>query len=381
MLNNFKDRNNRTKQSVHEEAQIVRKIVVPVILIVLALIFLIGIALFIYINSSLKAVNKKDDAIVDVEIPLGSSTTQIAQTLKAHDVIKNERIFKLYTKFKNKSDFQAGNYELKKSMDIDEVIDELQKGKIMNEPVHKVTIPEGKTITQIAMIFEKQLDINSEKFIAKADDKDFLSRLEEQFPKLITKEILKEGIKHPLEGYLYASTYEFFEESPDIEHIITTMVEQTAQNIESLELDKEIGFSVHEILTLASVIERESKFPEDRPKVAQVFLNRINEGMKLQSDITAAYALDEHKVVMTYDDIAVNSPYNTYLVDALPIGPINSPSKESIEAVIEPEGEAFTQVYFYARPNGETFYASTLEEHNKIKKKYEHEWHELNEDK
>lgn len=158
------------------------------------------------------------------------------------------------------------------------------------------------------------------------------------------------------------------------------MVERTDDILKSREEQVAAsGLTIHEILTLASVIERESKFSEDRPKVAQVYFNRINNNMKLQSDITAFYGLKnlKHKAVVTYEDVEVNTPYNTYVIDGLPIGPIDSPGEESIDGVLNPEGEDFTKLYYFSRPNGETFYSDTLEEHNKIKEKYRHEWYEL----
>src|SRR5699024_7510445 len=189
---------------------------------------------------------------------------------------------------------------------------------------------------------------------------------------------LDEDLLVPLVGYLFAGTYEIFEEDPSVEYIIEIMIAHTNELVES-ELDEiEDGdYSVHEILTLASIIERESKFDEDRPKVAQVFMNRLDEDMKLQSDITAAYANGEHKVLMTYDDIEIDSPYNTYVQTGLPLGPISSPSLESILAVIDPEGKDFVELYFYARHSGETIYTKSLEDHEEVKEKYEEEWHEL----
>src|SRR5699024_5463905 len=154
---------------------------------------------------------------------------------------------------------------------------------------------------------------------------------------------------------------------------IEDMIGRTEEVLEvDTEAVDETDFTIHEILTLASVIERESKFEEDRPKVAQVYMNRLNENMKLQSDITAFYGLKnlEHKAVVTYDDIEIDTPYNTYVIEGLPVGPIASPSKEAIEAVLHPEGEKFTKIYYFSRPNGETFYSETLEEHNEIKEKY-----------
>src|SRR5699024_7088854 len=150
--------------------------------------------------------------------------------------------------------------------------------------------------------------------------------------------------------------------------------------LENEEAVEDSDLTVHEILTLASIVEKESKFTEDRPKVAQVFFNRLDEGMPLQSDITALYALREHKTVVSYDDIDVDSPYNTYKVNGLPPGPISSPSTESILGVLQPEGKEFDFIYFYARPNGETFYTNSLDEHNEVVNKYRQEWYDLQSD-
>src|SRR5699024_12503131 len=118
---------------------------------------------------------------------------------------------------------------------------------------------------------------------------------------------------------------------------------------EEKEKIEDTDLSVHELLTLASIVERESKFSEDRPKVAQVFLNRFEEDMKLQSDITAAYAEGEHKIVMTSEAIEIDSPYNTSEQKGLPAGPIASPSKQALDAILEPAGEDFTALYSNAR--------------------------------
>src|SRR5699024_6300952 len=124
--------------------------------------------------------------------------------------------------------------------------------------------------------------------------------------------------------------------------------------------EKEVDFTIHELLTLASIVERESKIDDDRPKIAQVFINRIDLDMKLQSDITASYALGEHKILMSYDDIAIESPYNTYSIKGLPVGPIDSPSIESIQAVITPDGKRSEERYIYARLYCETVYTIKL---------------------
>lgn len=363
---------------IHDD-KIVRRVVLIVITTIIILSTIGVFSVYSYVSKSLDPVDPDSSTKIAISIPLGSSSTQIATILEENKLITDSRIFKFYLKIKNEGNFQAGDYELSQSLTLAEIIKELQTGKIIHEANFTVTIPEGKNVLQIAEVFSHRLEtFTSKEFVEKASDKDFIKKLIAKYPNVLSDKVLDKEILFPLEGYLFAGTYDVFEEKPTVEDIIDLMVARTNKEISKVFAEVEqTNFSVHEVLTFASVIERESKFKEDRPKVAQVFMNRIKDGKKFQSDVTAAYALQEHKVVMNYEDIGIDSPYNTYVVEGLPIGPINSPSLESINAVIEPEGEDFTAIYFYARPSGETHYTSTLDAHNKVKKQYEHEWHEL----
>lgn len=360
------------------DAKIVRKIVL-IIISSLTLILLISVfSSYMYIKSALKPVDPNSKEEITIEIPMGSSTSDIANILKENGIIKNSKVFRLYIKFKNQAQFQAGEYTLNPSLSLNEIVHKLQTGKVIEEPIFTITIPEGKTVDQIAEIFSSKLSFSKKEFMKKANDLKYIEELIALYPNLLSETVLDKGIHTPLEGYLFATTYEFYDEDPTVDDVLSMMLDKSNEVLTPLLEDmNELNFSVHEVLTLASIVERESKFSEDRPKVAQVFLNRLENNMKLQSDITAAYASGEHKVVMTHEDISIKSPYNTYVVDKLPIGPINSPSLESIKAVIEPEGEDFTAQYFYARPSGETLYSNSLDEHNNVKEKYEKEWHEL----
>jgi len=369
-----------TLQMKVNDAKIVRKVVL-IILTSLTLILFIGIVSgYIYIKSALGPVNKNSEEEIQIEIPLGSSTTEIAHLLEENGLIKSSSVFRFYIKFKNYSDFQAGEYTLTPALHLNEIVNELQNGKVMEEPIYRVTIPEGKTIEQIAEIFEHNLTFTKEDFLSIVNDEKYINELIDQYPDLLQDDILNSDLYMPLEGYLFAGTYDIFEEEPSAKMIVNMMIDRTNELVQTkVEEIEESGFTVHEILTLASIIERESKFSEDRPKVAQVYLNRMDHDMKLQSDITAFYGLKniEHKAVVTYDDVEVDTPYNTYVIDGLPIGPINSPSEESIDGVLKPEGEDFTKLYYFSRPNGETFYSDSLDEHNQIRKEYRHEWYEL----
>ena len=369
-----------TLQMKVNDAKIVRKVVF-IILTSLTLILFIGIVSgYIYIKSALGPVNKNSEEEIQIEIPLGSSTTEIAHLLEENGLKKSSSVFRFYIKFKNYSDFQAGEYTLTPALHLNEIVNELQNGKVMEEPIYRVTIPEGKTIEQIAEIFEHNLTFTKEDFLSIVNDEKYINELIDQYPDLLQDDILNSDLYMPLEGYLFAGTYDIFEEEPSAKMIVNMMIDRTNELVQTkVEEIEESGFTVHEILTLASIIERESKFSEDRPKVAQVYLNRMDHDMKLQSDITAFYGLKniEHKAVVTYDDVEVDTPYNTYVIDGLPIGPINSPSEESIDGVLKPEGEDFTKLYYFSRPNGETFYSDSLDEHNQIRKEYRHEWYEL----
>lgn len=362
------------------DAKIVRKVVFILLSIFILSFIFIGTFGYFYVKSGIGPVAEDSKEEVEIEIPLGSSTSDIAEILADNGLIKNSTLFRFYIKFKNYADFQAGDYTLSPAMSLHEILEELQHGKVMEEPLFRVTIPEGKTVEQIATIFSKQMNFTEEEFIDTARSSSFIENMIGKYPNLLSKEVLNEDLYMPLEGYLFASTYDIFDEELTAEQVIESMIERTNDILEEkIELIEESDYTIHEILTLASVIEREAKFPEDRPKVAQVYFNRLENGMKLQSDITAFYGLKniEHKAVVTYDDLEVSTPYNTYKIDGLPIGPIDSPSEDSIDAVLAPEGEEFTKLYYFSRPNGETFYADTLEEHEQIKQKYRHEWYEL----
>lgn len=380
-----KDKNNtpvNEELSVRaSEARVVRKVVFFVVCFLLLFFLITGYLLYAYVKSGLGAVEPKSEEIIEVEIPIGSTSTDIANILEENGIIRDARIFRFYIKFKNELDFQAGQYTLSPNMTLKDTVNELQTGTFIEEPVERVTIPEGKSLEEIGQIFSKKLSFEADQFIEKANNKEFIEQLVEEYPILLTKDIFNDDILNPLEGYLFAGTYDIFDENTTTDEIITMMIDRTNDLIiENEKAIENVDFTIHEILTLASVIERESKFSEDRPKVSQVYINRLDQDMKLQSDITAFYGL-QHKAVVSYEDIEVETPYNTYVINGLPVGPISSPSIESFNAVLEPEGKEFTKLYYFSRPTGETYYSDTLEEHNNIKSEYRHEWYDLENEK
>ncbi|MFZ0370304.1 MAG: endolytic transglycosylase MltG, partial [Halobacillus sp.] len=302
------------------------------------------------------------------------STSQIAGILEKNGIIKNDLIFRFYTKFNNESGFQAGEYQLTSSMKLNEIIDSLQSGKLIKDPAFKVTIPEGRTLDQIAGTLAKKSQFTKDEFLTKVNDKEYVKELMEQYPGLLTEEILNEEIKYPLEGYLFASTYPIYVEDPTIDQIVHKMLDQTKEvvlpykeQLTQLDILNE-DMTVHDLMTMASLLENEARTSENRKKIASVFYNRLEEEMPLQTDPTVLYALGEHKDRVLYEDLEVDSPYNTYEEEGLPPGPISNFNENALKAVVQPADTEF--LYFLADDEGNIYYSKTLENHNEKKNKY-----------
>lgn len=352
-----------------KEASTVRKIVTVVLLVLIIVLVIGGVAGYSYINSALEPVDTDSNQEVDVEIPIGSSTSSIASILEENGIIKNGLIFRFYIKFKNESEFQAGNYTFSPSMTIDEIIESLKSGKIVLESTHRITIPEGLTVEQIADIYAKHFSFTSDEFMEKANDVEYIKELIEKYPLILSDEILGEDIRTPLEGYLFAITYDIYEDEPTIEAIIEMMLEQTQVVLTPyLEQINNLDFTIHEAMTFASLIEKESGQLDHRDEISGVFYNRLAQEMRLQTDPTVLYALGEHKDRVLYEDLEIESPYNTYVVHGLPVGPISNFAENSMEAVVNPANNSY--LYFLHDKEGNIYYAETLDEHNQNIEEY-----------
>ncbi|MDX8364113.1 endolytic transglycosylase MltG [Cytobacillus sp. IB215665] len=353
----------------HKEAKIVRRIVLVITLILLIVIAGVIGGGYVYIKSALQPVDPENKETVNITIPIGSSSTAIANILEENGLIKDAKIFRYYIKFKNESGFQAGDYELSQSMTFQELIDSIKTGVVIQDVVFKVTIPEGKQLSQIGKIIAEKTNYSEDEVMAKLTDKEYIATLQSRYPDLLTEEILGENIKYPLEGYLFPATYDFYKEDPSIEDIVEKMLAKTQEVL--LTYDAEIaglGMSAHTVLTMASLIEEEATAKTDREQISSVFYNRMDIGMPLQTDPTVLYALGKHKERVLYEDLEVNSPYNTYMHAGLPPGPIANAGEMSIIAALNPASTDY--LYFLAAPSGDVFYAKTLEEHNALKAQY-----------
>jgi UPF0755 protein len=327
------------------------------------------ISLFIiYINST-KPLAPGSKEIDTIHIPLGTSTSQIAQKLEEDKIIKSANIFKIYLKLNKESNFQAGTYQLSPSMSLEQIVNILKTGKVAKEPKFKISIPEGTQIEQISEKIASATGWNKTDILTQFNDTNFINNLISKYPDLFTNEILNNQIRTPLEGYLFPSTYFYYEDPKNLEEIIEPMLNRTSEMISKYKSQiVKSKYSVHEILTMASLIEEEATEKTDREKIASVFYNRLEINMPLQTDPTVLYALGRHKKRVYYKDLKVISPYNTYVIKGLPVGPISNSGEMSIKAALFPATTNY--FYFLATPAGEVLFTKSLEEHNNLKAKY-----------
>ncbi|GEL77502.1 endolytic transglycosylase MltG [Tenuibacillus multivorans] len=349
-----------------KEASTARKIIIVVLSILTLIVGITAYNAYTYISEGLSPVDPNDNTIIEVEIPLGSSVDLIGQTLEEKNIINDSTIFKYYIKFKNETGFQAGEYKLSKSMTLDEIIESLKTGKILVDPLFTVTIPEGSSIEQMAAIYGETTSITEDEFIEKMNDEEYINSLISLYPDLLSDRILQEGIRYPLEGYLFPATYPFYEENPTVEQVVEMMLQQTRERILPYMQDiaNSQDMNVHDVLTMASLIEEEAVTEMDRNKISGVFYNRLNNEMPLQTDPTILYALGEHKDRVLYEDLEVESPYNTYQHPGLPIGPIANFHENALQAALYPEEHDY--LYFVAGYDGNVYYAESYEEHQAL---------------
>ncbi|MED0702093.1 MULTISPECIES: endolytic transglycosylase MltG [Aeribacillus] len=350
-------------------AKIVRKTVLTVLIAFVVLFAGVIGGGYLYVRSALKPVDPDNKEPVKVQIPIGSSVSQIASILEKNDIIKSAIVFKYYVKFKNESGFQAGNYQFNQSMTIQEIVERLKKGELMGEAAIKLTIPEGLQLSEIADIIAKHTPYSKKEIMNQLTNQQFIKQMQKKYPNTITDDIFNGRIKYALEGYLYPATYSFYEESPPLSEIIETMIKKTDEMLVPYRNKmKELSLSTHQFLTLASLVEEEATEKADREKIASVFYNRLEKNMPLQTDPTVLYSLGKHKERVYYKDLEVNSPYNTYKNKGLPPGPIANAGKQSLDAVANPADTNY--FYFLATKEGEVIFTKTLDEHNKEKAKH-----------
>jgi UPF0755 protein len=276
-----------------------------------------------------------------------SSLKEVAGDLEKSGLITNKTLFVLWTRVKGYGkDIRAGEYSLSPAMAPAQVLEILRRGLVI---LHPVTIPEGFTRDQIADVLAAKGLADKKRFLELTEDKVLLRQ---------------NGISGPsLEGYLFPDTYHFSRGTPTAA-VLDTMVKRFKQVVTPLmEKLQGSGMKFEEVVTLASIVEKETGRPEERPLIASVFLNRLRLGMRLESDPTVIYGMENFDGDLKKRDLTEKTPYNTYVIKGLPPGPIASPGHDAIKAVLYPAQTDY--LYFVSKNDGSHHFSKTLAEHNR----------------
>ncbi|WEK56364.1 MAG: endolytic transglycosylase MltG [Candidatus Cohnella colombiensis] len=329
----------------------------------LAIVIGIGSSVLLYVWNGLRSVSPSSP--IEVTISSGMRAKSVAELLEQKGLIRNAFLFSGWLKLKGEgSRFQAGVYELTPGMTRDEIVAKLNAGDIIAEATIRFTIPEGFTVEQTASRLADAGLVDKAKFL------DVAAKPELWSGSIWTSELSKDiNLRYPLEGYLFPDTYEMKRDSTEAE-IINRMLAELDRKLDQLPEEwqltlEERGMTVHQLLTIASLIEREVVVDEERPIVSSVIHNRLGLGMPLQIDATIQYLLDKQKEKLLTADLKVESPYNTYLQQGLPPGPIAAPSYKSIEAALYPDETDY--VYYVTKKDGTNshLFAVTFKQHQK----------------
>ena len=337
-----------------------------VIFLLLIVVIVAGVGINFWYKSEIKPVQSNSEKVV-VEIVGGSGISKIATQLEENGLIKNADAFKIFCKLNKRTAMQAGKYELDKNMSVADIIAQLEKGNIVDETV-TITFPEGKNMRWIASTIAEKTNNSENQVYELLSDEEYLDSLIEKYW-FIDEDIKDEDIYYSLEGYLYPDTYIFENKDVDVKIIFEKMLDKMDSVLTPYkDKIKKSDYSVHEILSLASVVELEAQNEEDRAGVAAVFINRLNKNMALQSDVTTYYALkiDMSERDLTATELATKNPYNTRsttMNGKIPVGPICLVSESSIKAILEHDDT--DDLFFVADKNGKVYFSKTNAEHEK----------------
>lgn len=346
--------------------------ILPILLTIVLAIAIAVLSFFYYMTTPIDKNNNND---VKIEVKENYGSAKIAEELKNKGLIRNETIFKLYSRLNSSSSFYVGHFTLKPNMSLSQIITELSS-KENAKSGNTFSVIEGDSILKISKNLENT-KLSSEEFLEKVNDADFIKKLQAQFPELITDEIYGKNIKYALEGYLYPAVYNI-DDNETVESLITKMVQAANDKIGPLYKNtnknwningKNTQISIHKYITMASILEKESTKTDENKLIASVFLNRLAKGMKLQTDPSANYAADKLTGAPTQKELTEDSPYNTYTTVGLPPGPIASTSTISFEALNNAEKTDY--LYFlHATKDGKGYFSKTYAEHEELAKKH-----------
>jgi UPF0755 protein len=324
------------RNSIRKKTHYTTLLIIAAVLIFLGLVF----------NYSTSSIDNKNSTVL-VDIPTGSSFVKITELLSDAGIVRTRIFFYSLALAKRAlRSIRAGEYEFNTSMTPAAVIDKLIHGEIK---VYAVTIPEDFSVKEVAARLSEYKLIDEKIFFKLTKDKEFLSSV---------------GIKaDSVEGYLFPDTY-FLDRSMSTRQIMKIMVSEFWKKVnpEMLKRAREMGFNIHQFITLASIIGKESGNGAEKPFISAVFHNRLKRKMPLQSDPTAVYDLNDFDGAVLRSHLKRKSPYNTYVIRGLPPGPIANPGLDSLEAALHPAPVNY--LYFVSKGDGSHFFSSSLEMHN-----------------
>lgn len=354
-----------------------KKVLIIALIIILLIVLALG-GTFLYFKnwyeSNLSSVNSVENGKdVKIEIEKGTGSVEIASILEKNKVIKNADVFKIYLKLNKINNLQAGKYVFNNGKDnVKTIVEKIKNGEVEDESV-TITFVEGKTFNDFAKVISKNTNNSLEDVYDLIKDEEYIDSLIEKYW-FITDEIKNEDIYYNLEGYLKPDTYTFEDENVSVKEIFNIILNFTDKFLskeETKQLIQSSGLSIHQILTLASVVEKEASNKDDMPEIAGVFYNRLNNGMPLGSDVTTYYAfqIDLSESDLTSEQLNTYNPYNTRhssMAGKLPVGPICNPSENAILAVLNPM--ITDNYYFVSDKNGKTYFTQNYSEHTELVK-------------
>ncbi len=334
-----------------------RLVLAVAVIAAIALAGAAGIGIYRYITHNLSALSSDLTAAqVAVSVPKGASTRQIGEILVQAKLIRNAGFFAWYVRYKQEDGLlRSGDYSLNPALNMDSIISALRKGPL---PI-RVTIPEGFTTQQIADLLAEKNLIDKSKFFQAVKSYDFKFDFLQGLPQSDLR----------LEGFLFPATYEIEKGTPEPQ-IIEMMLRRFNQELtpDVQQVIKQRGWTTSQFVTLASLIEKEAKEEVDRPLISQVFLKRLRIGMPLQSCASIEFLLGHPKPILSYKDLEIKSPYNTYQNKGLPPGPIANPGHASLQAAANPANTDY--LYFVAKPDGYHAFSKTYAEQLRNEQKY-----------
>lgn len=324
------------------------------VLLSIFIILLIGLCVTLcWITLSMKTPVDKNAGTLAFNIPNGASLYLISKELEESGLIHDRHVFSLWIRIKGiGNEIKAGEYLLSPSMSPLAILEILRQGRVVT---HTITIPEGFSIIQIADLFNKAGLAEKESFLGAAGN-----------PELLKKYNI---IADSLEGYLYPDTYRMAKglSAISIIEILVTRFMEVYNDI--IVKNYTIDMSMEELVTLASIIEKETGKPSERPIVSSVFHNRLKKGMRLESDPTVIYGINDFSGKITKKDLNTRTPYNTYIISGLPPGPIANPGRAAIEAALKPAETNY--LFFVSKNDGTHIFSETYHDHVNAVNKYQ----------